>query len=153
VSIIYEALRKTQRNREFRKLPTRERFAARNLDSLDKGLIALIFFLVLIVVYLYLPHLFKHHAAQEALIKPAAVVAAATPVVAQAEPVAIVAPVVTSNLVLNGVLLSDTEKLALINNKTYHVGDNVEGMRLLAIDFDSVKLNNGGKLLTLRTAS
>ena len=153
MSIIYEALRKTQRNREFRKLPVRERMAVRNLDSLDKGLIALIFFLLLIVMYLYVPHLFRHHAVQEAVVKPATVASAPAPIVAQVEPeVAALLPV-ASNLVLNGVLLSDTEKLALINNKTYHVGDNVEGMRVLAIDFDSVKLNNGGKLLTLRTAS
>jgi hypothetical protein len=148
VSIIYEALRKTQRNREFRSMPTRERMAVRNLDWLDRGLVALILILLFIILWLYIPHMVRHHA-------PLPVANTAKMAVPQSVPAEEMAVEIKSgNLVLNGVLLSDNEKMALINNKTYHVGDNVEGRKVVSIEFDSVRLIDvNGRVQTLRTAS
>jgi hypothetical protein len=148
VSIIYEALRKTQRNREVRNMPARERVAVRNLDWLDKALVVFIITLLIFILILYWPHLFKQHAQQ-----PVATAAVPVQLTAPAPTVVSVAPVTSANLTLNGVLISDNEKLALINKKTYHIGDNVEGMKIISIEINSVELDNNGQIVTLRTAS
>lgn len=160
MSIIYEALRKTQRNREVRNMPTRERMAARNLDWLDKALVVFILLLLLVIMFLYLPHIFKHRTVQQAVVTPKPITTVAAPVVQAASVNAEVStgtvappPEVPNNLTLNGVLLSSNEKIALINKKTFHVGDNVEGMKLIKIEFDSVELDNQGRIVTLRTSS
>jgi hypothetical protein len=123
VSIIYEALKKTQRNREVRNMPARERVAARNLDWLDKSLVAFIVLLVLFIMYLYLPQIVKHKKVQPVAVvaTPAAVVTArvAAPAVVNEAPQTAI-PATASNLILNGVLLSTNVKVALINNKTFH---------------------------------
>lgn len=150
MSIIYEALKKTQRNREYRSMPARERIAVRNLDWLDKGLVGTIFLLSFIILWMYIPHMVRHHAPLTAAFTAKAV----TPVSQQAQaPVQQEAAIATNNLTLNGVLLSDSDKIALINNRTYHVGDNVEGLKIVSIEFDNVRLRKGHNLVTLRTAS
>lgn len=55
-------------------------------------------------------------------------------------------------LMLEGVFLSDTEKLAMINHHPYHVGDHVNGMQVINIAFDQVTLANQNRSVTLRTA-
>lgn len=55
-----------------------------------------------------------------------------------------------SRLTLNGVLISGTEKIALINNQAFHLGDIVDGMKIVSIEVNSVKLQSGGELVELR---
>jgi hypothetical protein len=54
-------------------------------------------------------------------------------------------------LVLNGVLLADQEKIALINNQAYHLGDSIEGMRIINIELNSITLQDGARTMVLRT--
>lgn len=55
-------------------------------------------------------------------------------------------------LMLEGVFLSDTEKLALINHRAYHEGDYVNGMKIVSIAFDQVELKNKYSSIKLRSA-
>lgn len=55
-------------------------------------------------------------------------------------------------LMLEGVFLSDTEKLAMINHRSYHEGDSINGMQVVSIAFDQVKLGNKQRSVVLRTA-
>ena len=170
MSIIYEALKKTQHNREVKRNPARKiqrprfkmRVNIRDFDWPDVGLAALIGVLLVVSVSVYTVHfarkLSRHtivasnHHAVPAIVP--AILKAATPAAPTEMPAeTMVMGADNTDLVLNGVLLSDEEKLALINNKTFHVGDMVGGMRIVSIDFNSVKLANGGQLMTLRTAS
>ena len=51
---------------------------------------------------------------------------------------------------LDGVFLSNREKMAMIDNKAYHVGDVVKGMKLVSITLDQVQLKHKKQTLTLR---
>jgi len=148
VSIIYEALRKTQRNREVRNMPARERVAVRNWDWLDKALVVFILVLLVFIVFLYWQHMVKRPSPQQV-----ASVAAPVQVTMPTSTVVSAAPVVPADLILNGVLLSDNEKLALINKKSFHIGDSVVGMKIISIEIDSVQLDNNGQIVTLRKGS
>lgn len=55
-------------------------------------------------------------------------------------------------LMLDGVFLSDTEKMAMINRRSYHVGDSVSGMKVVSIAFDQVQLKNQTHSIILRNA-
>lgn len=55
-----------------------------------------------------------------------------------------------NKLILNGVMISGLEKIALINSQPYHVGDIVLGMKIVAIEFNSVKLQEGNDIFELR---
>lgn len=55
-------------------------------------------------------------------------------------------------LMLDGVFLSDTEKMAMINRRSYHVGDSVNGMKVVSIAFDQVQLKNQTHSIILRNA-
>ncbi len=63
-------------------------------------------------------------------------------------------PVIASapRLMLEGVFLSENERLAMINHHTYHEGDRVNGMQVMSIAFDQVTLQNKSRSLTLRSA-
>ena len=54
------------------------------------------------------------------------------------------------SLTLNGVFVSDDMKLAMVNNQPYHIGDKIAAMKLVSIDHDGIKLQNGDELLDLR---
>ncbi len=71
-------------------------------------------------------------------------------VVAQPAPLPVNMALSSSKLTLNGVLISGSEKIALINNQTFRLGDLVDGMKVVSIDSTSVKLQSGGELLELR---
>lgn len=54
-------------------------------------------------------------------------------------------------LILNGIIFSDTEQLALINNQILKAGDYIEGKRVLSISSDKVELFDKGEVITLST--
>lgn len=63
------------------------------------------------------------------------------------------APIIVASaprLMLDGVFLSDTEKLAMINRRSYHEGDSVSGMKVISIAFDQVQLRGKSHSVTLR---
>ncbi|MDR3491690.1 MAG: hypothetical protein P4M12_06555 [Gammaproteobacteria bacterium] len=51
--------------------------------------------------------------------------------------------------VLNGVFISSGDQVALINNKSFHLGDNVDGMKLVSLELNKVKLQNADSVLVL----
>lgn len=57
-----------------------------------------------------------------------------------------------SKLILNGVLISGEEKMALINNQVFHLGDLVEGMKIVSIEMNNVKLQAGKQIVELRVS-
>lgn len=59
---------------------------------------------------------------------------------------------IASNLTLNGVLISGADKVALINNQAFHLGDVVDGMKIVGIDSTSVKLQRGNQVVELRVS-
>ena len=61
------------------------------------------------------------------------------------------APLVSNTkLNLNGVFLSDDTKVAMINNHLFHVGNTVNNMRIVSIDYEGVKLANGKNIIFLQ---
>ena len=55
-------------------------------------------------------------------------------------------------LMLDGVFLSDKEKLAMINRRSYHEGDVIGGFKVVSIAFDQVRLKDQTRSITLRNA-
>jgi hypothetical protein len=53
-------------------------------------------------------------------------------------------------LMLEGVFLSDNEQLAMINHHSYHVGDKVNGMQVVNIALDEVTLQDKKHSVVLR---
>ncbi len=56
------------------------------------------------------------------------------------------------NLSLMGVFISDDEKVAMINNRLMHIGDVIEGMKVVSIELEGVKLGGNNTVITLHDA-
>lgn len=56
-----------------------------------------------------------------------------------------------SEIVLNGIISTDDEQLALINNQIFKAGDYVGRKRILSISADKVELFEKGKITVLKT--
>jgi type II secretory pathway component PulC len=52
---------------------------------------------------------------------------------------------------LNGIMFSDNDKSALVNNKIVQEGDTVDGAQVTRISEESVELSREGKTITLTT--
>jgi hypothetical protein len=142
VSIIYEALQKTQRQRSNTQnaLP---RLKAQHWKWLDLGLIVTIICLLGVIAVAYFPHIVRH--APKKL--PVVVHPVAPPVLPKKVEY-------KPNLILNGVMLAEDDEIALINNKSFHVGDTVEGLRVVSIRPETVKLrDNSNHTVVLQVTS
>lgn len=71
--------------------------------------------------------------------------AAATTAVAQAK--------TKTKIAFEGVFLSDNAKIALINKQSLHVGDVIDGMRVVAINQDTVDLQNANGTIELKAGA
>jgi hypothetical protein len=142
VSIIYDALQKTQRNRSLNR--DNQVGANYGMRLVDKGLLGAVILLSVFVIVAYWPIIAKHFT-QTASVK------SAVPTT-QESPQLVVQPA-PAGLVLNGVLMSDQNQTALINNQFYHLGDLVGGMRIVDIELNNVRLQDGTKIVVLKTAS
>lgn len=54
------------------------------------------------------------------------------------------------NHILNGVFISNSEKIAMINNRMFHRGDEVDGMIISEIDTEGVQLKHDDQMIFLR---
>lgn len=54
-----------------------------------------------------------------------------------------------TKLVLNGVFLTRKEKIAMINNKQYQVGDKIDGKQIISMNMNVVVLRKGDQLFEL----
>ncbi|MDF1760431.1 MAG: general secretion pathway protein GspB [Coxiellaceae bacterium] len=59
----------------------------------------------------------------------------------------------TKALTLSGIMASDGQRIALINSKTYHEGDKIDGAVIVAIQDDKVVLDKNQHVFTLRLSS
>ena len=51
-------------------------------------------------------------------------------------------PVVMPSLVVNGIFLSAHDTMAIVNQKTLHIGDSISGMRVVGINLQGVRLQD-----------
>lgn len=143
MSIIYKALEKTQRNLIHKRDNYRER------PWLDMVLYAIIICLLLVVGFAYYPKIKKYF--HKPIVVQKTIVAAPVAVaIKNAVPTEIA---YQGKLILNGVFMSDQEKIALINNQPMHVGDSVEGKKIISIDLNKVKLQDQSNILILKAIS
>ena len=139
MSIIYDALQKTQKKLENKtdvqaesvpKKNVRQRLIRIEIKSfLMAAFISILFFIIFIRSITYTPH----HATPKMSVTSAKKIA-----------------VSRNPLVLNGVFLSTQEKMAFINHQAFHLGDTVEGMRLVKIDLEKVTLKKGAETFELQ---
>lgn len=186
MSIIYDALQKTQRNLSNKRKANFLHFTKYNFSIIDVLLVILIVLMLGIAVFCYYPMLKERfHHQQTAISKPIKqplrpslpkVPVMVQPNIASIMPVALkntgrdpfqmVAPShisatlpaanltkLNNKLVLNGVFISELEKIALINNQSYHVGEMVQGFKIISIDMDSVKLSDDKNSFILHTTA
>jgi len=57
------------------------------------------------------------------------------------------------NIVLDGVFLSNNMNVALINKQTMRLGDRVNGMKIVAINLDTIKLQGENGTIELRAGA
>lgn len=56
-------------------------------------------------------------------------------------------------MAFTGIFVSDNSKIAVINKQSYHLGDMVNGMKIMSINQDSVDLMRDGKLIQIRAGA
>lgn len=146
MSIIYEALKKSQKTRAAKKsmpkinMPKISRIAIRKFNRKEVILIAMIFSALFMTLFMMSAKTPPGANTMFSINQP---VFKASPVVAQQAAV--------TRLKLEGVFLSDNERLAMINHRTYHEGDNINGMQIISIAFDRVTLQNKARSMVLRS--
>jgi hypothetical protein len=135
VSIIYDALQKTQQARAKEPvLPIKKKWTV-NFQRFKRpayilGLTGALLAVGVAVVYLvqYKWHLF--YAAQSH-----------QPMIAEAD--------YRAKHILGGVFVSPTETVAVINTKMVHLGDTLDGMKVASIDTKGVKLQRDQQVIVL----
>lgn len=168
MSIIYDALQKTQQSRELHSTLPLEKPSEKRLEKSHSRVFLVGAWMGMAAIVcagmLAMPHAlkaFRHVHLTGYLFYP--IKKAQAPVVKQValvKPVmkpAIIKPVApklpTIKLAVDGVLLSYTENLVMINKHLYHVGDTVGGMRIVSIEFDKVRLEGGNQSLNLEVGA
>ena len=146
MSIIYDALKKSQKIRAASK--PKIAVAKRPTNTKQNVLLTLLILTCIFTIIMaatmpsgkLMPSLTlsKHSAKTHPTVMPKKVIAAKEPVF------------IVPKMRLDGVFLSSTEKLAMIDNKSYHLGDEVKGMQLVSISLDKVKLKHKKQVVTLR---
>ena len=56
-------------------------------------------------------------------------------------------------IAFTGIFVSDNSRIAVINKQSYHLGDSVNGMKILAIHQDSVDLQKDDKVIKLHAGA
>lgn len=55
-----------------------------------------------------------------------------------------------SKHILNGVFVSEDEKVAMVDNRFFSIGDSIDGMKVISIESDKIKLQNNSGVIELR---
>ena len=124
VSIIYDALQKIQKNRSNKIVPQKH---SPKKSNFGKSIVISLASLCAAAIFINNAYMLGYFSA------PSSKNAAKT------------------KYVLNGVFLSDQLKLAMINNKSFHLGDTIGDMKITSIDPYTVELQNEKQSLVLRT--
>ena len=138
MSIIYDALQKTQKNRITKSdiMTPKPR-----TNVLKIKLILMLTSALIVTTGFYFFSQFRHLSTSVTPIKKIVQIAKTTPP----------QPTVENNkqLSLQGIFSSDKNKMAMINNKMYQVGDTVDEMKIISITQKGVKLQKKNEVLTL----
>ncbi len=161
MSIIYEALQKTHDERQTASLPqenmTRD-------DWIDVGISLVIAFLLATLMVAHYPQFNtksdNNSIGKKTLInnaKPMEQTAAILKIPDDTIPAApqniekpVDAAAFQSKHTLNGVYVSEAEKVAMVNNRFFYIGDNIDGMKVTGIELDKIKLENQNGIVELR---
>lgn len=134
MSIIYNALKKTQQTHqetpEATEQVTEFRVKTTTISLASKIGMGLLGLTIGILPFMLIIHL--HHTVQKPVTKKATTQAALT-------------------LKLNGVFLTTDDKVAVIDNKEYHIGENIEGMKIVSMDINSVTLQRDDDLVKINS--
>jgi hypothetical protein len=141
LSIIYDALKKSQKTRA---IGSRLKIARIPKNRRAQMIAVLLFLTSLFVVVATIK--LSSQPTKAPIMQGARVIKQSAPLQTAA------ANVVAPRLLLDGVFLSDKEKLAMINHRAYHEGDLINGMQIVSIAFDEVTLKNNARSLTLRSS-
>lgn len=148
MSIIYDALQKTQQ-----RLDDKETVLNHNINS-SRWLLIILILLVTTLLFLTIWGMYKNNyifQAKSLPYKKANLVKEKTNqknILSQQKRMNAIAQE-NSNLQLQGVFVSDQERIAIINNKLLHIGDSINGKKLISIEFNQVKLQETDRILTL----
>jgi len=140
LSIIYDALKKSQKARAKSQRITVMRMPGNRRTQIIATLLLLTGLFVMAVAIKLIATTTKPELAQN--IQPVKLPAALPAAVEAAS-----AP----RLLLEGVFVSEREKLAMINHHAYHEGDLLNGMQVINISFEQVTLKGKSRSLTLRS--
>lgn len=146
MSIIYDALQKTQRQ-----LNSKIQFdypkSHRNwFDIVLRVVIVILLFFVTLTYYPKIKNYFaqnKHAQIQQ--VKPQPPIMAVAPAPLPYQP--------PKKLVLNGIFISDQENLALINDRLLKIGETVDGSKVVNITAKRVTMEAEGHLFVLDSPS
>lgn len=149
MSIIYNALQKIQQNRENDSATSNQEMMSRD-DWIDVGIALIIAILLAVLMIAHYPQFNKN-----TLIKPTAIAFSLPNSVPLTKPipkvrVALDVAEYKNQHRLNGVFISEEEKMAMINNHFFNLGDIVDGLKIVNIEFDRIKLKNEQGSLELR---
>ena len=145
MSIIYDALKKSQKTRAAKSKPTTARVIA--LKIADKRKHIIITLLILTCLFCIVAAFTISGGSSLRL----ALISKNSPPPVKLQPV-VVKIAAAPRLMLDGVFLSEKEKLAMINHHSYHEGDMINGMQVVSIGFDEVELKNNARSIKLRSA-
>jgi hypothetical protein len=145
VSIIYNALQKAQQNRQKEAVST---IKSKHISWVDGSLAIIIFLLIGIAIYGYYPSLKRQPTHTQ--ISTKTLPALAGTAITQEPTHVINLTNYKSTHVVNGVYLSQQEKIALINNKFFHLGDSVDGMKLVSIESNRIVLRQADNALIIQ---
>jgi hypothetical protein len=133
VSIIYDALNKTQEIRQNKTGQNKKPKFSRLKENIKIIIFTILFISILSTIIIYFNHHYLHK-----------------------HPIAITAnrPTLTTyhaakSYQLDGVFLSDHHQVAIINHAYYHIGDKLDGMKVVSLSANEVKLKDHDKVLTL----
>lgn len=140
MSIIYDALRKSQRARLLRKSHIVARVFQPNRKQVALTLLLLSGLTLLVVLFMLATSSPVKLAEEKAPVPK--------PIINPKTVTAFKAP----RLILDGVFLSDKEQLAMINRHTYHIGDKLYGMQVASISFEKVILKGKSHSIVLQNS-
>jgi type II secretory pathway component PulC len=160
VSIIYEALQKTQVEDELQNSPSSQAEMTKD-DWIDVGISLIIAFLLAMIMIAHYP---PHSKSKEILESKKNSKEVSILDVPDETVKPVVQPTSDSkmmgvpfdeaayklNHVLNGVFVSEEEKIAMVNNRFFNIGDNIDGMKVVSIEPDKIKLQHENGIVELK---
>jgi hypothetical protein len=151
MSIIYEALQKTQKKRRAIMEAPRVAVVTKKpkLKTRVSNKIALIdvmigFTIIVLILFISLSLTNKYRKNHQFKIARAAILKDQSNIKSMAANFKL-------NHKLNGVFISDKNSFALINNKSFHLGDMIDGMKIVDLNINYVKLENTQQQVILKT--